>query len=247
MSIAFSDTTNKDGLIQNIEQCCGFEDGDISGNTTRLAQFTGKINVAQDEVMAEVLKNNGWNVDDFNHTKDPFITINLASGQRDYHFTTDEEGSLILDVYKVMVKNASGVYVEIDPVDQQSDAPSTYWDGNNSTGMPTTYDKTGNGIFLDLIPVTGSVTLSAGLKIFINRESTYFLVSDTTKISGIDGLCHDYLYLKPSYEYARDKGLQNRESLFRDLQVSMAKLKGRYGSRERDVRKKMTTAKINHR
>jgi len=234
MSLQFSQ------VIKKIEQSCGFEPGDIQNNAARLTSFTIDVNIAQDEVMAEVLKNNGWNVDDFNHTKDPFITVDLVSGQRDYHFTYDEEGSLILDIYKVMVKNASGIYVEIEPVDQQSDAPSTIWDGANGTGFPMRYDKTGNGIFLDLIPVTGQVTLSAGLKVFIDREATYFTVSDTTKISGIDGLCHDYLYLKPSYEYARDKGLQNRESLFRDLQVSMAKIKSRYGNREKDVRRGMT-------
>lgn len=248
MSIKFSDTTNKNGLIQQIEQSCGFDDGGISGNTTLLAQFTGKINIAQDEVMSEALKTNGWNVDDFNHTKDPFITVPLVSGQRDYHFTTDEEGSLILNIYKVMVLNSGGVYVEMDSVDQQSGDSNqvnmaSFWNGQNITGMPTRYDKTGNGLFLDPIPVTGSVTLAAGLKLFIDREATSFVVGDTTKISGIDGLCHDYLYLKPSYEYARDKGLQNKESLFRDLQVSMAKIKERYGLREKDTRSIMTTKK----
>lgn len=252
MSIAYSDTVNKDGLIQQIEQACGFDDGDISGNATRLAQFTGKINTAQDEVMAEALKVNGWNVDDFNHTKDPFITIPLVSGQRDYHFSTDQEGSLILNIYKVMVLNSNGLYVELDPVDQQSHDSNqvnlaSFWNGQNTTGMPTRYDKTGNGVFLDPIPLTGSVTLAAGLKVFIDRESTYFAVSDTTKISGIDGLCHDYLYLKPSYEYARDKGLQNRETLFRDVQVSMKKIKERYGGREKDVRNVMTTKTISFR
>ena len=241
MSIAYSDVTNKDGLLQQIEQCCGFEDGMITGNATLKAQFTGKINVAQDEVMAEALKAGGWNVDDFNHTHDPFITTNLVSGQRDYHFTTDEEGSLILDIYKVMVANSSGIFSELDPVDQQGEGQDAMWDGLNSTGIPAVYDKTGNGIFLDPIP---NYSKTDGLKLFINRESTYFAVSDTTKISGIDGLCHDYLYLKPSYEYARDKGLQNAERLFRDLQVSMKKIKGRYGGRARDERNIISMAPI---
>ena len=221
-------------IIKKIEQSCGFEVGEIQNNATRLASFTIDVNLAQDEVMAEALKNGGWNVDDFNHTHDPFITTNLVSGQRDYHFTVDEESSVILDIYKVMVANSAGVFDDLEPVDQQSGGPESMWDGLNTTGIPAVYDKTGNGIFLDPIP---NYNYANGLKLFINRESTYFTVSDTTKISGIDGLCHDYLYLKPAYEYARDKGLQNREALFRDLQVSMKKIKGRYGGRARDERR----------
>lgn len=235
MSIAYSDVTNKDGLLQQIEQSCGFDDGGISGNAVLKAQFTGKINTAQDEAFAFALSFNGWNVDDFNHTKDPFITIDLVSGRRDYHFTTDQEGSLVLNIYKVMIKDVSGVYREIYPVDQQSDGPSSLWDGQNTYGTPTTYDKTGNGLFFNSLPNATNVTLTAGLKLLIDRESTYFVVSDTTKISGLDGVCHDYLYLRPSYEYARDKGLQNRESLFRDKEMSMLKIKDRYGSRQKDI------------
>lgn len=226
-------------IIRKIEHGCGFETGDIQNNPVRLADFTVDVNIAQDDVMAEALKNGGWNVDDFNHTKDPFITINLEEGVRNYNFTTDEEGSFILGIYKVMVKDTSGVYQEIFPVDQQTDGPSSMWDGSTMAGFPTKYDKTGNGIYLDIPASATNVTLTAGLKVFIDRESTYFTVSDTTKISGIDPLCHDYLYLKPCYENARDKGLPSRESLFRDLQVSMAKVKSRYGSKEKDIKKRI--------
>lgn len=244
MSIQYSDTTNKSGLIQQIEQCCGFPDAGISGNTTLIAQFNGKINIAQDEVFALALRNNDWNVDDFNHTTDPFITTPLVSGQRDYHFLKDAEGSLILDILRVMVRiSATGVYKDITPVDLQDvndiNSPSSFIDGNNTQGIPTCYDKTGNGVFLNPIPNYASTD---GLKLFINRESTYFAVSDTTKLSGIDGLCHDYLYLKPSYEYARDKGLQNMQTLFRDMNVSWQKIILRYQNRNRDKRKGMMPA-----
>jgi hypothetical protein len=243
MSIAFSDTTNKDGLIQKIEDALGFNDGDITNDSTLFAKFTGKINSTLDEIFSMALLTCGWNVDDFNHTHDPIIFTNLVSGQRDYHFTTDEEGSIILNIYKVMVKDSSGVFNEIIPVDQQSDAPTSIIDGKNQTGTPTTYDKTGNGIFLDLIPNYSS---ALGLKIFIDREPTYFTTSDTTKVAGIDSLCHDYLYLKPAYEWARDKGLQNAERLYRDLFKAEQKIERRYGTREKDVRPRLTIYQENN-
>lgn len=243
MSIAYSDTTNKDGLLQKLEDTLDFNDGDITGNSVLKTKFTGKINSALDEVFAIALRFNGWNVDDLNWTHDPFIKTNLVSGQRDYHFTTDEDGSLILDIYKVMVANSSGIFYEIDPVDIQKDPPNSMLDGQNLTGQPTCYDKTGNGIYLDLIP---NYNYTNGLKVFIDREPTYFVVGDTTKLAGIDGLCHDYLYLKPAYEYARDKGLQNVERLYRDLLTATEKIKTRYGSREKDSDNRITMQNIIH-
>lgn len=201
-------------------------------------------NVAMDDVFAIILKNNGWNVDDFNQSDYPIIYADLTAGQRSYAFLRDESGNLILGIYKVMVMGEDNIYREIKPVDQQSDGPTTMIDGQNSQGVPTTYDKTANGIFLDLIP---SYSKTKGIKIFIDREPTYFVEGDTTKVPGFDGLCHDYIYLKPAYEYARDRSLDNREALYRDLQTSIAKINTRYGKKERDVVKRVVgMAQNNH-
>lgn len=209
--------------------------GTDSSNYTD-AMIATDVNVAMDDVFAEILKNNGWNIDDFNQTDYPIIKCNLVAGQRSYSFLRDESGNLILDIYKVMVMDQSGIYHELKPVDQQSIAPDTMVDGQNTQGIPTTYDKTANGIFLDLIP---SYSKTGGIKIFIDREPTYFLSTDTTKVPGFDGLCHDYLYLKPAYEYARDRAQPNREALFRDKEVSMQKIRTRYSVKEKDVPRRM--------
>ena len=191
--------------------------------------------MALQEVFQIALKNAGWNVDDFNWTRDPFITTDLVAGQRDYHFVYDQEGALILDIYKVMVK-VDGVYKEIEPVDQQSNTPTTMIDGQNTQGTPTTYDKTGNGIFLDFIP---NANVTDGLKVFISREPTMFLSTDTTKVAGIDGLCHDYLYLKPAYEWTRDNDSTKSEKLYRDLLDARKKIDDRYGRRNKDEIKRI--------
>lgn len=234
MSLTFSQ------IVSKINRACGTND-----TTYTLANKAIDVNLAQDEVWAEALKNNGWNVDDFNQTDYPIIYTNLVAGQRDYSFVTDATGNRVLDIYKVQIKGTDGLYHDIDEVDQQSDtAQSTMTDGAGTRGTPTQYDKTGNGIFLDLVPDTSTAN---GLKVFIDRTPTYFTSSDTTKVSGIDPLCHDYLYLKPAYEYARDKGLNNREALFRDLQTSMQKIKERYGVRQKDVPNRMRALIENNR
>lgn len=230
MSLSF---TNIKTLVRNSTgtNSTSFTDEDI-------ALYT---NLGIDNLLLKVFgqgAGGSWQLDDSNQTDYPIITTNLVSGQRDYSFTTDGSGNLVLDIYKVMAKNsASGVFKELTPIDQQGeDATTTINDGQNATGVPTAYDKTGNGIFLDLIP---SYNSTGGLKVFINRESTYFTSSDTTKKWGYTGLWHQYLILYASYEYARNKNLSNREAIKRDLKEVEDDIIRQLAQRQRDVKGKL--------
>jgi len=222
-------------IYDKIDRCCGTD-----STSYPTADKAIDVTLAQDEAFLFALKTAGWNVDDFNHTKDPFITADLVATQRDYHFTYDEQSNLILGIYKVMAKDAaSGTFHELTPVDIQRNPPKTMIDGANSTGVPTVYDKTSNGIFLDLIP---SYSSTGGLKVFIDREMLAYtgLDAGSGKVSGLDGLVHDYLYLKPSYEYTRDKGKQNVNRLKTDMLDARKKIDERYGRRERDVVRRLS-------
>lgn len=244
MSLQFSDTTNKSGIIQQIERTCGFNDGDVTDNTTKFAQFTADVNLALDTTYASIFKAGGtWQFDDTNHTDYPIITTNLVLGQRDYSFTVDGSSNLILDIYKVMVDDGTGTgtFKEIDPVDMQSMNTNklnvdSLVDGTDAQGVPDRYDKTADGIFLDLIP---DANVTGGLKVFINREGSYFTVSDTTKKPGFAGLFHEYLALIPSYKYARDHSLDNLVRLEKDIAVMEESIMTHYGRRERDINRRM--------
>ena len=94
-----------------------------------------------------------WQYDDSNHNEYPILTTDIHAGQRDYSFTEDSEGNLLLEVHKVLVATEDGIFQELTPVDQQSDpGMDNFWDGYDATGVPYRYDKTANGIFLDPIP-----------------------------------------------------------------------------------------------
>lgn len=199
-----------------------------------LADKVADINNTLGDAINLALNTGGtWQYDDTNHPDYPIITTALVSGQRDYAFTTDEQGNLILDIYKVMVRiSATGFYQEVYPVDQQSDKDmESFYSGQNVTGVPYRYDKTANGIFLDAIPDFNS---SDGLKIFINREGSFFTTADTTKKPGIDPLCHEYLALVPSYKYARNNTLPNVARLEKDVAKMEDKIRARYSVRTRD-------------
>lgn len=205
---------------------------------------TADENLAMDSILSLIFLSSGrWQFDDSNHADYPFITTDLVQGQRDYTFTTDEQGNLILDIYKVMVKNEQGIYVEVYPVDQQSDSDmSGFWDGQNQTGLPYRYDKTANGIFLDFIPSYNSIN---GLKIFINREASYFTTTDTTKKPGFHGLFHEYVALEPSVRYCkRNKMFDLADRYERDLIRMEEKIKKHFRDRSRDEQRSLSSEEV---
>ena len=255
MSLVFNDTTNKRGIIQAIERrIFPGDENRISGNATLLAEFTADINLALDKVTALIIAAGGtWQWDDSNFTDYPIITTDLVAGQRDYSVTTDESGKLILDIYKVLAKDENtGLYRELYPVDAQSveqphdgyrwgaqsgvlgayNGVNSLTDGGNEQGIPNRYDKTANGIFLDLIP---SYNSTDGLKVYINREASYFTTTDTTKKPGFAGPFHDYLAVEPSFKYASIHTQSNAQAFQNEMLVMEAKIKEYYGNRERDV------------
>lgn len=252
MSLVFNDlTTAKKGIIQILEKEIGFNDGDISLNNTKLKSFTADVNLAMDDYLALAMQSSGtWQFDDSNHTNYPIITTDLLANQREYNFTTDQTSNLILDIYKVAVKDTNGIYQEIFPVDQQSpnsnsSDTTSFIDGRNTTGTPIRYDKTANGIFLDPVP-PGNV--DEGLKIYVNRETSYFVYTDTTKKPGVSGLHHRYFALKPAMDYIRINGTDSAYNKIASEVLKLEKqIKYDYGYREKDVRKGMRANVENNR
>lgn len=238
MSLAYSDTSGKDGILQRIEQELGFPDAYITGDTTRLAIWTGSVNLALDRAFHIIFGADGkWQFDDRNHTDYPIITTNIVASQRDYSFTTDENSNLILDIARVFYRSSTTTpYYELFPVDAQSDAESdisSIVDGMNAEGQPTKYDKTATGIFLDMVPPSN---VTSGLKLYINREGSYFTTSATTKTPGFAGLYHEYCVLEPAYRYARANNLTNKETLKRDVLEMEKAIAEYYSRRSRDER-----------
>lgn len=237
MSLAFSNTTSKNGIIQRIERTLGFNDADITGNTTRLAQFTGDVNLALDDAFSIIFNASGrWQYDDTNHTDYPILTTNLVAGQQDYSFTTDSNSNLILHLHKVMAKTSSGDYKTLTPADQQELGTDRDGFSLSTQGTPVEYDKTANSIFLRPVPDTN---VTDGLKIFINREASYFATSDTTKKPGFAGLFHNYLVVHPAYHYAVMNNLPIRDDLLFEKQRLENAISDYYGSRTKDEKRRM--------
>lgn len=197
----FSDTTNKDGLIQDCEQWCNLGDGGISGDSVLLKQFTGRLNHAFDEVLPIVFQSDAkWQYDDPNHTDHPIATLDLASGQPDYSFISDEDGNSILELRSIFVKDPQGIWQKLTPIDADSDPNTSQVFAQNSTntGTPTRYDKIGTTIWLDPMPNYSS---TGGVRGVFSRSQSYFVSGDTTKTPGIPSPFHRLLPLIASRDY----------------------------------------------
>jgi hypothetical protein len=252
MSKKFNQTTTYDGLVQFYEKEIGANYGDVSGNAELLAEFTARANSALDDYLLLWAKSAGtWQGDDINFTDYPIITANIVSGQRDYPFTVDDASNRITDVQKVLILQSSTdtEYVEITPIDELNTKLSEIL-VNTNTGVPSQYGKLANSIFLDAIP---NYSVSAGIKMIVNREGSYFTTADTTKVVGVPAF-HEYFYKKPAFEYAKRKELSNLPQLEKDvidLEGSerlgiTGKIQKFFSGRERDVRHIMGNKKINY-
>lgn len=243
--IRFNDTANRNGIIQEIEREIGAQPGDISGSANRLLDATAGVNLALDDFTALAIRASGtWQYDDSNQTDYPIIKTNIVSGQRDYSVTTDGSGNLVLDIYKVAILPSATAtqYREIAPVDAQSDGYSAgRFNDATVTGTPYDYDKTANGIIFGTVP---DYDAANGLLLYVNRESSHFASTDTTKTPGIPGIFHKYLVVRPAEDFARRNNHANYP-LVRAERLQMEQdIQGYYGRRERDVRKQITSRPI---
>lgn len=245
MSLAFNDTSTYKGIVQGFELEIGANLGDISGNTTRLKQFTAQANSAFDDYFSIALPASGtWKLDDSNHTDFPEMTTDLVAGQREYLFTTDEQGNLILDIYRVYANTGSGFYL-LNPVDKDSeDVDSSFYNGLSSNGNPTSYDKTGNAIILNLDPLAN---VTDGLKVSINREASYFTHSDTTKKAGVPSLHHKWFYLRPALDYARRNSLASYPRIEAEVMKMEQDIKSYFSKRTRDEKPRLKVNVENNR
>lgn len=213
MALQFSDVTTKAGLIQACEDELFGSYGDISNNADKLYQFTRLLNEGLNRVTSLILKSDGrWQFDDSNFTDLPIGITNLVttagSEQQDYSFAVTH-----LKILGVEVKDSSGNWQPLTPIDQADLYNSSVTDFLKTPGMPQFYDKLGSSVFLYPKPLAASVTSTSGLKVRFQRPPSYFVYTDTTKVPGFNSIFHLLVALLASRDYALSKQLSVSKSL----------------------------------
>lgn len=223
VNLAYSDTTAKNGILQECEFWTGLGDGAITGDTTLIKVITARVNAAFDRLVGVLFSTSGdlkW--DDNNNTDLPIGTFNITSGQADYTILTDANSLDILNITGIRIlASANGTqYFDLsemsgdDPNAQEAMSPYSSY-----TGVPIQYLKRGNTLFLWPMP---NYTATNGAKIYFERNPAYFASTDTTKTAGFPRPFQALLPLYASYDWLITKKPDNQMLITR-LETQIAK------------------------
>lgn len=200
----YSDTTNKNGIIQREEALCNIGDGGISGDTTLLKQFTGYNNSAYHEIWMAIMsvdKNN--KADDYNYTNYPDAPITMVLNQQDYTIPVAVTGGNVASFLRL-----GGVYFLYNN-ERTYLTQMTADDVLSSTsGEPTKYKLNGQSIFFNC-PLNQATLTKYGSLFYVEfqRVPDAFLYTDTTQQPGFLETYHDLIPLKASAMYLLPKDL----------------------------------------
>lgn len=263
MAIAYSDTSNKNGIIQRAEIFTGLGDGGISGNATLLKQFTGMINSALGKVISMILDSqDAWDFDDTTIlTTYPVATRSLTVN-RDYKFSSalwsliGVEGSaaasnaaiIPLKVKRVDVSYDGTTYFRCAPFDSSETnmglGNDTITDARYDRSNPK-YDLRSGSIWLYPAALTGDV--SAGkLRIEFTREFTEFASSDTTKTIPIDNTFVPLIPMLAAQEYCMGNDMVRADRLLAQASDFEQRLRNSYGRKDQDAVIEMKAGYINY-
>lgn len=188
----FSETTNRSGIIQKIEDLTATQSA--TSSSYPIGSKTRDVNIARDEFKSIVMEVSGkWQDDDTNQTDYNIITFDLVSGQDNYAFSTDQTGNQILSVLKIRIKDQNGKWKDIEQIDRTEFDINQYQD---ITGTPDYFDLTANGAVFYPTPNYNS---DEGGELYISRTYTYYEVDDTTKTSGLPATFDAWFCYHPSY------------------------------------------------
>lgn len=227
----FNDTSNLTGIIQQLEMNTKLGDGNISGNTVLLKQFTAKVNNWYSKATQVIITADGkWRWDDTNQTNSPTAYTSLVTDQTDYQMMSaaPSSGQDWLEVERVEIKNADGTWVKLKERNLRRVTGSIEQERTES-GTPTYYDFDGSSIYLDVKPNYDS---SGGLKVWFSRNPLQFAYDDTTKRPGFNTIFQEYLVLGPQYDWEKINVVGNPEQTLRDIKEMEVAMRKFYGTRD---------------
>jgi len=231
----YQDTSGGQGIVQD-----AYFEASADSISYPIADVTRHANQALDEVYSIFEKYNGtWQFDDSNNTDLPVATTPLVSGQADY--TLD---SSFFTVEQARVKDSNSNWSDLIPVDRNnSDMRETLLQLEATSGLPIYYDKFGETIMLYPKP---NYSQDASLKIFVQRTTSYFSTTDTTKEPGFPKHLHKFVPLFCAFSYAMAKVLDKKNDLFTRLEKERARIADHASKRMKDEKRRLVVANQNN-
>lgn len=233
----FNSTTDRDGIIQEIERMTDLGIGYISGDTNRLADMTATVNRVNSRVWHSIfLATGNWSYDDSNNNDLPVATTALVVDQDNYTLPTES-----LTVERVEVKDEDNNWYRLTPIITEgiNGAVDEFMD---VSGRPSYYRVLGNIVYLH---PASDYAQDASLKVYYDRESASFTTADTTKTPGFASPYHEIIPIKASIEWLKIKQPQSPTLpiLLADEQKIDLAITQFYARRYKDYKPKIGRAK----
>jgi len=233
----FSDSTNKQGIVEEIDFLLDIVD---NGSTDYpIAQKTRNINNWYDRAVNLILGADGnWEWDDENYTSTrPIATTSLVANQQDYSLA----GEGILTVLRVECKDETGNFVQLVPFNQDQKRGTALTEFLEIAGNPQYYDVAFNSLFLYPKP---DFAASGGLKIYYQRDFDHFTTADTLQAPGFDPLFHRLLSCGAALDFAIAKNMGGRIDVFRAQIAALEEgLVDHYSRKDRDQKVRLSLKK----
>lgn len=228
----FNDPTNKQGLLQEIDDICNSDD-----NSYPIPSKTRRLNSALDRFFTVAMQADGtWEYDDNTYDDYPIATADLITGKEDYTFPND-----LLEIFRVEIKNSTGTWDKMTPIDQ-TDVKGSISDLIQGSSAPAYYDKKYSSIWL--YP-TANEDIAGGLKLYFNRKLKHFLITDTTEKAGIPPIFEQYLCRYASLPFLIEKDKANKQNIAQLVQEDEKEIKKYYSRRGRDKKETLLARSSN--
>lgn len=192
------------------------------------AEVLRNLNKHYEEISTIIWHSAGdWNFDDKNYITHPIAETDLVDGQQDYSLPT-----VARRIERVEVKDKDGNWVKLKKIDE-AEIESALPEFFKTPGLPAYYDLRGFYIFLYPSPDKNDVTLSSGLRVYMER-SVVKLQDDADEPSFISEF-HGLLSIRASLDWciAKEYSATKISSLMRIQRNLEEKLKQYYSQRHK--------------
>lgn len=170
---------------------------EINGTTTSDysdASLIRDLNAEASMVQIHILRDRGvLEFDDTNFADIPVGTFSVSSDGI-CKLVEDEDGNKILTIHKVAYL-VGGKYIDVPRIMPAENNQEALTDNTTTTNSPTGYYEVGNSIVF-------TPTVSGGTaKVWFDREISFVLTSDTTKVLGIPSAYHPLIAYRTAISY----------------------------------------------
>jgi hypothetical protein len=235
----FNDTSTGTGACQEIDDICN---SDV--NSYPIKSKTRRINAALDRFFTLAFQAAGrWSWDDPNWDTTPIQSINLVANTQSYNL--DDFTSEIINVLRWEAKDSSGNNIVLRRLDRSTLGWGTALTNYQTTaGIPNQYDLVGEYIFLYPKPSYNSTN---GLTVYMERNKSAFLYTDTTKALPVPSIFVSYICRLASLPHLIETQKAQKNDVAAQIQIDEEAIIDYFSSRNKSVNTTIQTINRNPR